>query len=179
MHFIRFLFLFSLLNLFYSCTNSEKPKLFSKVENNISGIDFNNKIVPNDSLNILNYEYLYNGGGVSVGNLNGDNFPDVVFSGNMVPSQVYINKGGLNFQNITKESNISTSSNWITGVNLIDVNQDGLDDIYFCIGGPGNVDNFPNKLYINNGNLTFSEQAAEYGLDDKGESIQSIFLIMI
>jgi hypothetical protein len=175
MHFIRFLFLFSLLNLFYSCTNSEKPKLFSKVENNISGIDFNNKIVPNDSLNILNYEYLYNGGGVSVGNLNGDNFPDVVFSGNMVPSQVYINKGGLNFQNITKESNISTSSNWITGVNLIDVNQDGLDDIYFCIGGPGNVDNFPNKLYINNGNLTFSEQAAEYGLDDKGESIQSIF----
>lgn len=175
MHFISFLFLFSLLNLFYSCTNSENPKLFSKVESNISGIDFNNKIVPNDSLNILNYEYLYNGGGVSVGNLNGDNLPDVVFSGNMVPSQVYINKGDLKFQNITKESNINTSSNWITGVNLIDVNQDGLDDIYFCIGGPGNVDNFPNKLYINNGNLTFSEQATKYGLDDKGESIQSIF----
>lgn len=161
--------------LLASCSTENDQKLFSKLRSDVSGIDFNNRIETNDSIHILNYEYLYNGGGVSVGNLNGDLLPDVVFSGNLVPSEIYINQGDLKFQNVTKSSGVDTSMIWSTGVNLIDVNQDGLDDIYFCIGGMGNKSEFPNKLYINNGDLSFTESASEYGLDDSGESIQSVF----
>ncbi len=159
-----------------SCTEDNSQKLFSKVESEVSGIDFINSIETNDSLhNIFHYEYLYNGGGVSVGNLNGDDLPDVVFSGNFSPSKIYLNQGDLKFKNITDVTRIDTKDFLVTGVNLIDVNQDGLDDIYFCIGGMGNKSDFPNKLYINNGDLSFSEAAEAYGLNDSGESIQSLF----
>lgn len=169
--YISILFSFLLI----SCSEIKYQKLFSKLESDFTGIDFINKIETNDTINILNYEYLYNGGGVSVGNLNGDLLPDIVFSGNLVQSEIYINKGDLKFQNITAISGIDTSGLWSTGVNLIDVNQDGLDDIYICIGGIGNKSEFPNKLYINNGDLSFTEAASEYGLNDTGESIQSVF----
>lgn len=168
--------LFSFILVLASCSEGQREKkLFSIIGSEDSGIEFINRIETNDSINILNFEYLYNGGGISVGNLNGDSLPDIFFSGNQIASQIYINKGDLRFQNITNFSGIDTSNLWSTGVNLIDINQDGLDDIYLCVGGMGNRSEFPNKLFINNGDLTFTESAGDYGLDDSGESIQSVF----
>ncbi len=126
-------------------------------------------------MNLLTYEYLYNGGGVGVGHFNKDSLPDLIFTSNMEESKIYLNKGNLRFDDITHKSNINTANKWCTGVSVIDINGDGLDDIYISVGGMGNKDSFPNLLYINQGDATFMESAKEYGLDDKGESIQSIF----
>ncbi|ULC58019.1 VCBS repeat-containing protein [Flaviramulus sp. BrNp1-15] len=158
------------------CNKSgENSTLFQRVSANYSGINFKNEISTNDSINILNYEYLYNGGGVGIGYFNNDNLPDVFFTGNISKSRIYINKGELKFEDITETSKINTKGKWCTGISVIDINQDGLDDLYISVGGMGNKNKFPNLLYINNGDLTFTESAAQYGLADKGESIQSIF----
>lgn len=154
---------------------NENNKLFQLVSAKDSGINFQNNITENDSVNILNYEYLYNGGGVGIGDFNNDNLPDIFFTGNQVESKVYLNKGNLNFNEITKYSGINTKNKWCTGVSIVDINQDGYDDIYLNLGGLGNKSMFPNLLYINNGDLTFTESANDYGLADKGESIQSLF----
>ncbi|WP_370479189.1 VCBS repeat-containing protein [Tamlana flava] len=150
-------------------------KLFERISANYSGINFQNEITTNDSINILTYEYLYNGGGVGIGDFNGDDLPDVILSGNLVKSKIYLNKGDLQFDDITESSGINTHGKWCTGVSIVDINQDGLDDIYLSVGGMGNKNEFPNLLYINNGDLTFTESASEYGLADQGESIQSVF----
>lgn len=149
--------------------------LFVSLSDKVSGVNFINKIKTSDSINILNYEYLYNGGGVGIGDFNNDNLPDIVFSGNQVESKIYLNQGNLKFEDITKSSGIDTQHKWCTGVSIIDINQDGYDDIYLNVGGMGNKNMFPNLLYINNGDLTFTESAEDYGLADRGESIQSIF----
>tara|TARA_R110002096_G_scaffold337228_1_gene530592 strand:+ start:4625 stop:8080 length:3456 start_codon:yes stop_codon:yes gene_type:complete len=154
---------------------AQNNKLFERIKADFSGINFKNEITTNDSTNILNYEYLYNGGGVGVGDFNGDSLPDVFFSGSLVKSRIYVNKGNFQFDDITKGSGINTHEKWCTGVSVIDINQDGYDDIYLSIGGMGNKSKFPNLLYINNGDLTFTESAEKYGLADQGESIQSIF----
>jgi len=159
-----------------SCAQKQKNNaLFVQVSNKVSGVNFNNVIETNDSINILSYEYLYNGGGVGIGDFNNDGLQDIVFSGNQVESKIYINSGDFNFEDITKASNINTKGKICTGVSIVDVNQDGFDDIYFNIGGLGNKSTFPNLLYINNGDLTFTESAEDYGLADQGESIQSLF----
>jgi len=159
-----------------SCADNKKSEtLFERLSASYTGIDFENTITTNDSINILNYEYLYNGGGVGVGDFNNDNLPDVFFSANLTSGKLYLNKGALKFEDITSTSGIDTSGKWTTGVSVIDVNQDGYDDIYLSVGGMGNKSEFPNLLYINNGDLTFTEAAAEYGLADQGESIQAVF----
>ena len=158
------------------CADNNNPdSLFERLSAKSTGIDFQNTISTNDSINILNYEYLYNGGGVGIGDFNKDGLPDVIFTGNIEQSRIYINKGGLKFDDITEHSGINTKGKWCTGVSVMDVNQDGFDDIYICVGGMGNKSVFPNLLYINNGDLTFTESAFEYGLADQGESIQSVF----
>ena len=159
-----------------SCADNKKSEtLFERLSASYTGIDFENTITTNDSINILNYEYLYNGGGVGVGDFNNDNLPDVFFSGNLTSGKLYLNKGALKFEDITSASGIDTSGKWTTGVSVIDVNQDGYDDVYLSVGGMGNKSEFPNLLYINNGDLTFTEAAVEYGLADQGESIQAVF----
>ncbi|MCB0570249.1 MAG: VCBS repeat-containing protein [Phaeodactylibacter sp.] len=156
--------------------NGPSDALFELIPARVSGITFSNEITTSDSVNILNYEYLYNGGGIGVGDFNQDGLPDLFFSGNQVPCRLYLNKGGFRFEDITAQSGINTESVWAYGVSVEDINQDGLPDIYLCAGGMGNKDQFPNKLYINQGNLTFQEKALEYGLADAGESIQAAFL---
>jgi len=159
-----------------SCADNKKSEtLFERLSASYTGIDFENTITTNDLINILNYEYLYNGGGVGVGDFNNDHLPDVFFSGNLTSSKLYLNKGAMQFEDITTTSGIDTSGKWTTGVSVIDVNQDGYDDIYLSVGGMGNKSEFPNLLYINNGDLTFTEAATEYGLADQGESIQAVF----
>lgn len=158
------------------CSDIKKEnKLFQKISTKDSGINFKNDIFENDTVNILSYEYLYNGGGVGIGDFNNDKLPDIIFSGNQVQSRIYINNGELSFKDITATSGIDTKGKWCTGISIIDINQDGYDDIYISVGGMGNKSMFPNLLYINNGDLTFTESANSYGLADQGESIQSLF----
>jgi enediyne biosynthesis protein E4 len=173
---------FFLLFLLLSCCQSDPKRtvepLFESLSSDVTGIRFNNKITTDDSVNVLSYEYLYNGGGVGIADFNNDSLPDVFFSGNMVSSRLYINREHFVFEDITEKSGIDTKDIWAYGVSVIDINQDGWQDIYLCTGGMKNrdADVTSNKLYINKGNLTFVESAEEYGLAVTGESIQSTFL---
>ncbi len=162
---------------FISCNyfNSDSPALFSLLSPDDTGIDFNNKITENEDFNSLKFDYIYNGGGVAAGDINNDGLEDLFFTGNMVSGELYLNKGGLKFEKITKSAGVSTSK-WTTGVSMVDINSDGWLDIYICVAGPANQSDYSNLLYINNKNNTFTESAHKYGLDDKGYSTHSAFL---
>lgn len=141
-----------------------------------TGIHFNNKLIENnDQFNILQYPYFYNGGGIAVGDINNDGLPDIVFTGNMVKNRLYLNKGNFKFEDITEQSGIATKEGWCTGVTMADVNGDGWLDIYICRSGFLNPALRKNLLFINNHDLTFTEQAAAYGIDDAGYSTQASF----
>ncbi|MEX1239298.1 MAG: CRTAC1 family protein, partial [Cyclobacteriaceae bacterium] len=159
-----------------SCKKEDKKTpLFTLLSPEQTGIFFSNTITENDSVNLLDYEYIYNGGGVGVIDVNSDSLPDLFFSGNMVPSKLYLNEGNLRFRDITATGGIS-KSNWATGVAIADVNGDGLQDIYVCSAGHLSEEGRANLLYINNGDNTFTESAAAYGVADKGFSTMAAFL---
>jgi len=139
-----------------------------------TGIDFNNTITENDSLNMFVNEYTYMGGGVGVGDFNRDGLPDLFFAGNQVSSRLYLNKGGLHFEDITQKAGVSTDT-WCTGVSVIDINNDGWPDIYVCVSGRGPGARRKNLLFINQHDLTFKEEAAQYGLADSSYSTQAVF----
>ncbi|MBT1703483.1 VCBS repeat-containing protein [Fulvivirgaceae bacterium PWU20] len=167
---IVFLFLIFLT----SCDNQKQ--LFQKLESSDSGITFKNKLTPSTDLNIIDYLYFYNGGGVAVGDINGDDLPDLYFSGNQVPNKLYLNKGNLKFEDITDKAGVSGNNTWDTGSVMGDVNGDGLLDIYVCaVVGLKNLKGH-NELFINNGDYTFSEKSAEYGLDFESYSSSAAFL---
>ncbi|MEP3209127.1 MAG: VCBS repeat-containing protein [Maribacter sp.] len=164
-----------------SCGNSE-GELFSNPSSQETGIDFSNALTPNEDANILDYLYFYNGGGVAVGDINGDALPDIFFSGNQVKNKLYLNKGNLTFEDITDIAGVSGNSTWNTGAVMGDVNGDGLIDIYVCaVVGINGFSGF-NELYINNGpstssgQVTFTESAAKYGLDFDSYSSAAAFL---
>jgi len=137
-----------------------------------SGITFKNQLSENTDLNYFNYQYLYNGAGVAVGDINGDKLPDIFFTSNQKANQLYLNEGNLHFTNITTSAGVSGHPGWTSGCAMLDVNQDGLLDIYVCYSGNGPKAERTNELFINNGDNTFSESAASYGLDDAGYSTQ-------
>lgn len=149
--------------------------LFQLLDSKHTGIDFQNTITTDKEMNLLNFEYLYNGGGVGVGDFDNDGLPDLIFTGNMVESKIYLNKGNLKFEDVTESSAFDTKGKWCTGVAITDINNDGFDDIYVCVGGPGKKSIYPNLLFINQGDLTFKESASVYGLDDPNESNQAAF----
>lgn len=164
-----------------------EPKRFVQLQSKITGVTFKNTIVTNDSLNAMQYAYVYNGGGVGIGDLNGDGWEDLFFAGNQVSSRLYLNKGevgepiGFAFEDISEIAKVETNR-WCTGVALVDINQDGRLDIYVSVAGfrvPKSE--MENLLFINEGNDNqnrpiFSEQAAAYGLNDDGYSTQAAFL---
>jgi hypothetical protein len=152
-----------------------KTPLFTLLPSKQTGIDFNNQIVENDAHNVLAYEYFYNGGGVEIGDINNDGLPDIFFTANIKSNKLYLNKGNFQFEDITKTANVGGRKGWKTGVTMADVNGDGWLDIYVCYSGNGDADSRRNELYINNHDLTFTECAKEYGLDDTGCSTQAIF----
>lgn len=148
-------------------------KLFRELDKNSTGIDFTNTLIENDSLNYFTYGYIYMGGGVAAGDINNDGLTDLFFTGNQVPNRLYLNKGGLKFEDITEKAGILGDNRWYTGVTMADVNSDGFLDIYCSVGGK--FEPKENQLFINNGDATFSEQAVSYGLAEAGNSVQSTF----
>ncbi len=157
-----------------------KKTLFESIPSSQSGIHFNNHIVENDSINELDIENIYNGGGVGIGDFNNDGLPDIFFTGNLVPCKLYLNKGNFTFQDITDEAQVGGEGRWCRGVAIADVNNDGLPDIYVCATLKKNPSERKNLLYINQGpgknNIPrFTEMAAAYGLDDSAHSTQAAF----
>ena len=118
---------------------------------------------------------IFNGGGVAIGDINNDGLPDIFFTANMENSKLFLNKGNLRFEDVTEKAGIKHKKQWSTGVSMADVNGDGLIDIYVCNSGDIKGDKRQNELYINNGNLTFTERAAEFGLDERGLSTHAAF----
>ena len=167
--------------LFIFCCN----KLYKKDESSIkfrtlnsfdTGINFKNKLTYNTKVNIIEYLYYYNGGGVAIGDINNDGLEDIYFSGNQVSDRLYLNLGDLKFQDITLESGIQTDISWSNGVSFEDVNNDGYLDIYVCKVSPLSPKETHNLLYINNKNMTFTESSSQLGLDFSGFSTHSTFL---
>lgn len=164
-----------LVIFFFSCDDQKKieKKVFRKLDKEETGINFSNVLTENDSLNYFTYAYMYMGGGIAVGDLNNDGLKDVFFTGNMVPNRLYLNTGDLKFEDISEKAGVLGDNRWFTGVTMADVNNDGLLDIYCSVGGKFTPKE--NLLYINNGDLTFTERAKEFGLDDIGNSVQATF----
>ena len=159
--------------LMASCRSAEKKgRLFELRSSDATGISFTNQVTENETFNITTYEYLYNGGGVAAGDVNNDGLADIYFTGNMVPNKLYLNKGNLQFEDVTTQAGVAGRSRWKTGVNMVDINADGLLDIYVCYSGPGSDADRVNELYINKGIQSgiprFEEQAKAYGLDAPG-----------
>ncbi|MBO6632010.1 MAG: VCBS repeat-containing protein [Psychroserpens sp.] len=144
-----------------------------------TGIDFNNKINESPTFNHYFYSQMYVGSGVAIGDINNDGLADVFFGGNQVADRLYLNKGGFQFEDITKKSKVAVNSGWTWGVTMADVNADGYLDIYVSRNGTSaNLEDRRNQLYINNQDLTFTESAIAYGLADVGFSTQAVFFDM-
>ncbi|WP_136467050.1 VCBS repeat-containing protein [Flagellimonas onchidii] len=164
-----------LIGAICSCKKIDSSKLFSKMPSSHTGIKFKNLVVETDEFNILTYGNIYNGGGVAVGDINNDGLQDLYFTGSMVGSRLYINEGDFKFKEIAKDAGVFAEGLWNTGTSMADVNGDGFLDIYICRSAAKDSERRRNLLFINNGDLTFTEKAAEYGLDDFGYSTEANF----
>jgi hypothetical protein len=171
----KYLAFFILSIGFLACKSGDDVQLFEKLPASKTHIDFTNQIKETPDFNILDYLYFYNGGGVASGDINNDGLVDLFFTSNQGKNKLYLNKGNMEFEDISVKAGIEGFSDWKTGVTMADVNGDGFLDIYVCA-----VSNFKgmegsNELYINNGDNTFTEKANAYGLDFTGFSTQAAF----
>jgi hypothetical protein len=166
--------------MLFGCKNKETT-LFEALDPSETGIVFVNEVIETEDLNVMQYEYLYNGGGIGVGDFNNDGLADIYLTGNVVENKLYINKGNFQFEDVTHLSGVESKKAWKTGTSVADVNGDGLLDIYVCYSGLGTEDGRTNQLFINKGigknNVPqFVDEASEYGLDAKGSySTQAVF----
>lgn len=172
-------FLLILLAIFcMACSTpktDEKNTLFTLIPPSESGVEFSNNLSFDQKFNIYTYRNFYNGGGVALGDINNDGLIDIYFTGNMESNRLYLNKGNFQFEDITTKAGVAGTKAWSTGVSMADVNGDGWLDIYVCNSGDIEGDNKQNELFINNGDLTFSEQAEKYGVDDRGFTTHAVF----
>ena len=167
------LFLFLLAS-----TSAAIGQKFHQLSADDSGIDFVNTLTETDSINYFGFQYIYNGGGVAVGDINNDGLPDLYFSGNQVPNRLYLNQGDLKFKDITEVAGASgPSDGFVSGVTMADVNADGFLDIYICRSGPYGfpASRLTNHLLINNGDNTFSEKGEEYGIAGTSRTTHATF----
>ena len=166
--------LYCLLFLFLFCCQ-KKETLFVKLDSENTNITFKNQLQENERFNIIEYLYYYNGGGVAVGDINNDGLVDIYFSSNQNKNKLYLNKGDFQFKDISLSAGVESNGEWKTGVNFIDINNDGYLDIYQTrLGRYKNIVG-KNELFINNGDLTFSEKASDFGLDFEGFSTHAAF----
>jgi len=170
----KYLFVFLLITVMVGC-KQQPDTLFTLQDAGDTGVNFQNTLFDNPDFNILKYSYFYNGGGVAIGDINNDGLQDILFTGNMVKNRLYLNKGNFTFENITDKAGIAAQQGWCTGATMADINGDGKLDIYICRSADGNAARRKNLLYINNGDLSFTESAAAYGLDNDGFSTQAAF----
>ena len=173
----RFGFILPFLVFVMYCSKST-AQLFNTILPQKSKVDFVNQIIENDTFNYFFYDNIYNGAGVAVGDINNDGLPDIYFVSNQGDDQLYLNLGKLKFKNITKTAlGNQNNSGWNTAVSFADINNDGWLDIYVCRHGLGqhNKVAYRNLAFINNKNKTFTERAAEFGIDDPGRSMDADF----
>jgi hypothetical protein len=175
----RLLPVFLILPALFAC-HHQNHTLFEKISSSQSGIVFNNKIVENDTINPIDVVNIYNGGGVGIGDFNNDGLPDIYFGGNMVSNRLYLNKGHFKFEDITEEAGVAGLGRWARGISVIDINNDGLMDIYICNTIYKDSARRKNILYVNqgidkNGIPHFKDMAAEYGLDIHMQSTMASF----
>ena len=162
--------------VFSSERDNDSTMRFEKIAPKLSGIEFNNRITEDQVHNFFNFSYIYNGGGVAVGDINNDGLADIYFTGNQVSNNLYLNQGNFKFKNITDQAFSSVKAGWSNGVSMVDINNDQLIDIYVSRSGLyQNPTDRENLLFINNGDLTFTERASQYGLNDSGFSTQAYF----
>ncbi|MEP6845890.1 MAG: CRTAC1 family protein, partial [Panacibacter sp.] len=171
-------FSFSLIIFFAACNS--RPTLFTPVSSGNSGIHFSNDIIENDSVNPLDITNIYNGGGIAVGDFNNDGLEDLFFTGNVVSNKLYLNKGDFKFEDVTDAAGVTGAGRWCRGVAVVDINNDGLQDLYICATLKKTAEERKNLLYVNQGNDKnnvphFKEMAQEYGLADTGQSTQAAF----
>jgi enediyne biosynthesis protein E4 len=163
----------------WSCSPSQGPgsgkPLFTLLRADDTGVEFVNQLDFDERFNIYTYRNFYNGGGVALGDINNDGLIDIYFTANMKPNRLYLNKGNMVFEDITEKAGVAGTRSWSTGVSMADVNGDGWLDIYVCNSGNVKGDFKENELFINNGDLTFSEQAEAYGIADRGFSTHGNF----
>jgi len=151
-----------------------EQRLFSSIDPSVSDVDFANDVDIYDSINIVNYLYAFNGGGVAIDDLDGDGWSDIVFTANQGGNVIYYNKGNLEFE--ADQRALGENDSWSTGVTIVDINDDGLKDIYVCNVHNDELLNGVNQLFINQGNRKYKEEAAQYNLDIQALSTQSAFL---
>lgn len=177
---IRAVVVFLFVSFFISCSQTDKP-LFKILPSSRTGIDFNNLIIEDDSVNILEMEYLYNGGAVAVADFNNDDLQDILFTGNQVPDRLYLNKGNLSFKDVSEEAGITKfKDKWRSGAAIVDINNDGLQDIYICATISSDSSARANVMLVNQGIAPggypfFKDMALEYGIADTGHSSNAAF----
>lgn len=173
--YLRSLVLFVLIFMVACTTTEKKATLFRSLPSTATNIHFVNQVNETDSTHSFINEFGYMGGGVGIGDFNNDGLKDIYFTGNQVSSRLYLNKGDNRFEDITESAHCGTTG-WATGVSVVDINNDGYDDIYVCVFGKNLLQRAANLLFINQHNNTFKESAAEYGLADTSYSTQAVFL---
>src|SRR5881409_129296 len=159
-----------------ACSHETHPPLFKRLTPGHTGVSFANTITTTDSENVQTDVYVYNGAGVAIGDIDNDGLPDIFFSGNMVSSRLYLNKGNMRFEDITQAAGVGTKR-WATGATMVDINNDGYLDIYVSVSGSEGSKGADraNLLFINNGDHTFTEAAARYGIADTGFTTHAVF----
>lgn len=179
-HLLFFTIVFSSISMiWYGCLkndgNTSSGTMFERIPSSHSGVDFNNELTFTKELNPYTYRNFFNGGGVAVGDINNDGLVDIYLTGNQVANKLYLNKGNFKFEDITESAGVSAKEVWSTGVSMVDINGDGLLDIYVVKSGSPGGKNRHNELFINNGDLTFDEMSKEYGLDVTGLATDAMF----
>ncbi len=172
---IKYICTIFIVGCLLSCNRDSQGELFEKMPSEITGVTFQNQLIPTKDLNILDYLYFYNGAGVAVGDINNDNLVDVFFTSNQGKNKLYLNRGNFRFEDITQKAGVSGNSDWNTGTTMADVNGDGFLDIYVCavVGLQGLQGH--NELFINNRDGTFTEKASQYRLDFQNYSTAASF----
>ena len=170
------LLVFCFLLLIFTVKAQQEKKLFTSLPSSHTGVSFNNIIYEDESFNFYTYGYIYNGGGVAIGDINNDGLQDIYFSSSTGINKLYLNLGNLQFKDVTDEAGVSGGRGFKTGVNMIDINNDGWLDIVASKAGPFEPEYRMKAVYINNHDLTFTDKAGEMGLNDASFTTQTYFL---